>query len=176
MHNQQQPKGKVNLRDERTRTGPMEVTEADRQTRGQTPGVERSRRRGPDRENVNRRKGRARAASVRGNAKPSIHQGAPGRVGGHGPEGVMLTLRERPRESAGEVSRGRSSKEARGRSIRAERRAEGNKVKLYGTLRTGRPARQWNKTTRATSPKTNPNGPRVNTLQAARREVTRIRA
>lgn len=103
-------------------TGPMEVTEAERPGSSREAVAESSRRRGPERRNTNRQRGRARAASVLGNAKPKIHQDASGRAGRHGPRVVGLTRGGLPGESGGGVSRGRSSEESRGNPAGAKGR------------------------------------------------------
>ena len=74
------------------------------------------RSKGNDRRNTNRQRGRMRAISVLGNAKSNrhrkTHQVEPG---GAGPKKMFmhLTRGDLRRESVGEVSRGRSSEEAR---------------------------------------------------------------
>lgn len=54
-----------------------------------------------------------RAASVQANAKPQAHQDAQGKAGWPVGKEQVLTWGDLPCESIGEVSRGRSSKEAR---------------------------------------------------------------
>lgn len=81
------------------------------------------RSKGNDRRNTNRQRGRVRAMSVRGNAKSKSHRKTHQvKPDGTGPKRMFMHLTRGGlrRESAGEVSRGRSSEESR-------RKAEGAK-------------------------------------------------
>jgi hypothetical protein len=77
------------------------------------------RSKGNDRRNTNRQRGRMRAISMRGSAKSNrhrkTHQVEPD---GTGPKRMFmhLTRGDLRRESGGEVSRGRSSEDARGKA------------------------------------------------------------
>ena len=109
----------------------MRVTVAEPQVRGREAQDERSGRPTHDPRNTNRQRGRVRAASVRVNAKPKAHQGASGRAGWRVGKVQVLTRGELLRESAGEVSRGRSSDDAR----RKAGRAKGQNTNEHGSTR-----------------------------------------
>jgi len=111
----------------------MEVTEAKRQGSRREDVAERSRRRGLDRRNTNRQRGRARATSVWANAKSKIHQDASTRAGRHGPRVVGLTRGDLRCESIEESAEVVVVKKAG--ETRKERRTEGTRGKLYGALR-----------------------------------------
>jgi len=99
----------------------MRVTVAKPQVRGREAQDERSGRQTCDHRKTNRQRGRVRAASVPLTTKPKTHQDAPGRVGWRAGKVLVLTRGDFLRESAGEVSRGRSSEEA----LRKQGRAKG---------------------------------------------------
>ena len=86
----------------------MESTVAELQGRE----AERSSRQNRDHRNTNWQRGRARAASVRLNAKPKIHPDASSRARWPARKVKALTRGDLDRESGQGVSRGRSSVEA----------------------------------------------------------------
>jgi len=90
----------------------MKVNRSLRQGSGREAVAERSPRQSPDHRNTKRQRGRVRAASVRGNAKPQAHQGAPGRAAWPGTRVHVLTQGDLTCESRPGVSRGRSSEDA----------------------------------------------------------------
>ena len=103
----------------------MRVTVAEPQVRGREAQDERSGRQTCDHRKTNRQRGRMRAASVPLTTKPETHQDASGRVGWRAGKVLVLTRGDLLRESAGEVSRGRSSEEA----LRKQGRAKGRSTK-----------------------------------------------
>lgn len=98
----------------------MKVTVAEPQGGRREVGAERSGMQTFDRRNTNRQRGRMRAASVLGNAKPQTHQDASSRVGRHEGTVYVLTQGDLPSESGAEVSRGHSSDEAARKRRRAK--------------------------------------------------------
>jgi hypothetical protein len=90
----------------------MRVNRSQRQGSGREAVAERSPRQSPDHRNTKRQRGRMRAASVLGNAKPKSHQDASGRAAWPGMRVHVLTQGDLTRESGPGVSRGRSSDEA----------------------------------------------------------------
>jgi hypothetical protein len=92
----------------------MEVTVAKRQGSGREAVAERSLRQISDRRKTNWQRGRACATSVQANAKSEIHQDTSGKARRHGETVETLTRGDLSREDEAEVSRGRSSDEARG--------------------------------------------------------------
>ena len=102
----------MNYQDERNLTEPMAVTVAERQGRSREGQAERSCKRRGERRNTNGQRGRVRATSWRVTAKSQGHQDASGRVRRHAPKVHDLTRGDLRRESAGEVSKDRSSVEA----------------------------------------------------------------
>ena len=111
----------MNYQDERNLTEPMAVTVAERQGRPREGVAERSREQRCKRRNTNGQRGRVRATSWRATAKSQGHQDAPGRVRRHAPKVHDLTRGDLRRESAGEVSKDRSSVEV----VRKHRGAKG---------------------------------------------------
>jgi hypothetical protein len=111
----------MNYQDERNLTEPMAVTVAERQGRPREGEAERSREQRCKRRNTNGQRGRVRATSWRATAKSQGHQDAPGRVRRHAPKVHDLTRGDLRRESAGEVSKDRSSVEV----VRKHRGAKG---------------------------------------------------
>ena len=89
----------------------MRATVAEPQGDAREGGAERSGRQTRDHRNTNRQRGRQWATSVRVNTKSDPHQDTAGRAGWHAGKVQVLTRGDLPSESAGEVSRGRSSKE-----------------------------------------------------------------
>ena len=89
----------------------MAVTVAERQGRSREGQAERSCKRRGERRNTNGQRGRVRATSWRVTAKSQGHQDASGRVRRHAPKVHDLTRGDLRRESAGEVSKDRSSVE-----------------------------------------------------------------
>lgn len=102
----------MNYRDGRSPTELMVVTVAELQGRSREVQAERSRRQRYDRRNTNGQRGRVQATSWRVTAKSKVHQDASGRVRRHVSKVHVLTRGDLRRESAGEVSRDRSNKEA----------------------------------------------------------------
>ena len=102
-----------NYRDERNSTEPMAVTVAERQGQSREGEAERSRKQMCERRNTNGQRGRVRATSWLGTAKSKGHQDASGRVRRRAQKVHVLTRGDIRRESAGEVSKDRSSDEAR---------------------------------------------------------------
>ena len=102
-----------NYRDERNSTEPMAVTVAERQGQSREGEAERSRKQMCERRNTNGQRGRVRATSWLGTAKSKGHQDASGRVRRRAQKVHVLTRGDLRRESAGEVSKDRSSDEAR---------------------------------------------------------------
>ena len=90
----------------------MEVTVAERQGQSREGKAERSRKQMCERRNTNGQRGRMRATSWLGTAKSKVHQDASGRVRRHAQKVHVLTRGDLRRESAGEVSKDRSSVEA----------------------------------------------------------------
>lgn len=115
----------------------MEVIVAKRQGSDREVVAERSRRQNPDRRNTNWQRGRAWATSVQANAKSEDHQDTSSKARRRGVKVQVLTRGELPRESAGEVSRGRSSEEA----CRKTGRAKGRSISKDGSTRS-RPSRR----------------------------------
>src|SRR5436305_18725 len=115
----------------------MRVTVAKPQVRGREAQDESSGRQTHDHRKANRQRGRVRAASVLANAKPKAHLDAPGRVGWRLGKVQVLTRGDLLRESAGEVSRGRSSDDARRKAGRAKGRSADSEFnqKLWGEAR-----------------------------------------
>ena len=107
----------------------MVVIVAERQGSDREAVAERSRRQNADRRNTNWQRGRRWATSVRVNAKSEDHQDIFGRARRRGVKVEGLTRGGLLRESAGEVSRGRSSEEAR----RKAGRAKGRSIKESGS-------------------------------------------
>jgi hypothetical protein len=101
--------------------------------------MKEGRSKGNDRRNTNRQRGRMRAISVLGNAKSNrhrkTHQVEPD---GTGPKKMFmhLTRGDLLRESAGEVSRGRSSEDARRKARGAKGRRTTERATKTG-LRSG---------------------------------------
>ena len=91
----------------------MRATVAELQGDAREGGAEGSSRQTCDQWRMIRQRGRVRAASVRANAKPKVHPDAPGRVGWRAGKVQDLTRGDLWRESAGGVSRGRSSEDPR---------------------------------------------------------------
>src|ERR1035438_9331106 len=102
----------MNYRDERNSTEPMAVTVAERQRRTREGQAERSRKQMCERRNTNGQRGRVRATSWLATAKSKGHQDASGRVRRNAQTVHILTRGDLRRESAGEVSKDRSSVEA----------------------------------------------------------------
>ena len=102
----------MNYRDERNSTEPMAVTVAERQGRTREGQAERSRKQMCERRNTNGQRGRVRATSWLATAKSKGHQDASGRVRRNAQTVHILTRGDLRRESAGEVSKDRSSVEA----------------------------------------------------------------
>src|ERR1700761_7011073 len=117
----------------------MRVTVAELQVRGREAQDERSSRQTHDPRNTNRPRGRVRAASVRVNAKPKPHPDAPGRAGGRVGKVQALTRGDLRRESAAEVSKGRSSADARRKPGRAKGRSNQLKAQPNALPRGARP-------------------------------------
>ena len=123
----------------------MRATVAKPQGDAREGGAERSGRQNRDtepalsaaEEKTNPQRGRVRAASVRANAKPEVHQDAPGRAGWRAEKVQALTRGDLPCESRGEVSRGRSSDDARRKAGTAKGRSIRNMAQLEATR--GRP-------------------------------------
>src|SRR5882724_9226534 len=101
-----------NYRDERTPTGPMVVTVAELQGRSREGQAERSSKQMCESRNTNGQRGRMRATSWRATAKSQDHPDALGRVRLHAQRVHVLTRGDLQRESAGEVSKDRSSVDA----------------------------------------------------------------
>jgi len=89
----------------------MRATVAEPQGDAREGGAERSGRQTRDRRNTNRQRGRQWATSVLANTKSNSHQDTASIAGRHAGKVQVLTRGDLPRESVGEVSRGRSSKE-----------------------------------------------------------------
>jgi hypothetical protein len=89
----------------------MRATVAEPQGDAREGGAERSGRQTRDHRNTNRQRGRQWATSVLGNTKSNPHQDTASRAGWPAGKVQVLTRGDLPRESAREVSRGRSSKE-----------------------------------------------------------------
>ena len=98
----------------------MEVIVAKRQGSDREVVAERSRRQNSDRRNTNWQRGRAWATSVLANAKSQLHQDTSSRARRHGVKVEVFTRGDLLGESAGEVSRGHSSEEARRKAGRAK--------------------------------------------------------
>ena len=102
--------------------------------------TEEGRSKGNDRRNTNRQRGRMRAISMLGNAKSNrhrkTHQVEPD---GTGPKRMFmhLTRGDLRRESGGEVSRGRSSEEARRKAGGAKGRRTTERATKTGLRCTG---------------------------------------
>ena len=102
----------------------MEVTVADQQGRTREGQAERSCKQMRERRNTNGQRGRVRATSWRVTAKSQGHQDASGRVRRRAQKVHVLTRGDLRRESAGEVSKDRSSVEA----VRKHRGAKGRRT------------------------------------------------
>jgi hypothetical protein len=89
----------------------MRATVAEPQGDAREGGAERSGRQTRDHRQANRQRGRQWATSVLANTKSNPHQDTASRAGWHAGKVQVLTRGDLPRESAGEVSRGRSSKD-----------------------------------------------------------------
>jgi hypothetical protein len=124
----------------------MRVTVAEPQVRGREAQDERSGKQTCDHRNTNRQGGRVRAASVPLNTKPKDHQDASGIAGWRAGKVQGLTRGDLPRESAGEVSRGRSSEEA----LRKQGRAKGRSMSKRGLTESCRARRETSGTHGAT--------------------------
>jgi hypothetical protein len=104
-------------------------------------GTKEGRSKGNDRRNTNRQRGRMREMSMLGNAKSNrhrkTHQVEPD---GTGPKKMFmhLTRGDLRRESGGEVSRGRSSEEARGKAGGAKGRRTTERATKTGLRCDGR--------------------------------------
>ena len=103
----------MNYRDEMSPTEPMVVTVAELQGRFREDQAERSGKQMCESRNTNGQRGRMRATSWRVTAKSKGHQDASGRVRLHAQKVHVLTRGDLRHESVGEVSKGRSSVEAR---------------------------------------------------------------
>ena len=101
----------------------MEVIVAERQGSDREVVAERSRRQNPDRRNTNWQRGRAWATSVQANAKSQLHQDTSSKARRPGVRVEVLTRGDLLCESAGEVSRGCSSEDARRKTGRAKGRS-----------------------------------------------------
>lgn len=128
----------------------MRATVAEPQVRGREAQDERSGRQIHDHRNTNRQRGRVRAASVLANAKPKTHPDAPGRAGWHVGKVQVLTRGDLLRESAGEVSRGRSSVKA-GHEAGAKGRSNQLRAQPTALQRGKRPLEQHGAATAAAS-------------------------
>ena len=102
----------------------MAVTVAERQGRAREGQAERSCKQMRKRRNTNGQRGRVRATSWRVTAKSQGHQDASGRVRRRAQKVHVLTRGDLQRESAGEVSRDRSSVEV----VRKHRGAKGRRT------------------------------------------------
>src|ERR1700690_346982 len=122
----------MNYQDERSLTEPMAVTVAERQGRAREGQAERSCKQMRKRRNTNGQRGRGGAASWRGTAKSQGHQDASGRGRRHAQKVHVLTRGDLQRESAGEVSRDRSSVEV----VRKHRGAKGRRTERLAACRT----------------------------------------
>jgi len=100
----------------------MEVIVAERQGSDREVVAERSRRQNSDRRKTNWQRGQTWATSVLANAKSEPMEDTFGRARRRGMKVEVLTRGDLLRESAGEVSRGRSSEEARRKTGRAKGR------------------------------------------------------
>jgi hypothetical protein len=100
----------------------MRATVAEPQVRGREAQDERRGRQTRDHRNTNWQRGRLWAASVRVNAKPEAHQDTAGRARWDAGKVQVLTRGDLWSESAGEVSRGRSSVEVPGKGEGAKGR------------------------------------------------------
>jgi hypothetical protein len=89
----------------------MRATVVEPQGDAREGGAEGSGRRTRDHRNTNRQRGRQWATSVPANTKSNSHQDTASRAGWHAGKVQVLTRGDLSRESTGEVSRGRSSKE-----------------------------------------------------------------
>ena len=87
----------------------MEATVAEPQGDAREGGAERSGRQTRDRRNTNWQRGRQWATSVLANTKSEVHQDTAGIAGRPARKVQVLTRGDLLRESAGEVSRGRST-------------------------------------------------------------------
>jgi hypothetical protein len=119
------------------------------------PQHERSPDQRHDRRNTNRQRGRVRAMSVLGNAKSKshrkTHQVEPD---GTGRKFMHLTRGDLARESAGEVSRGRSSEDSRRKAAGAKGRRIERATNVWSKPRSQlkQVGAERNSATRATSP------------------------
>jgi hypothetical protein len=89
----------------------MRATVAEPQGDAREGGAERSGRQTCDHRKANRQRGRQWATSVLANTKSNSHQDTASRVGWRAGKVQALTRGDLPRESVGEVSRGRSSED-----------------------------------------------------------------
>ena len=108
----------------------MRATVAEPQGDAREGGAERSGKQICDHRNTNRQRGRVRAASVLANAKPKAHQDAPSRAGWRAEKVQVLTRGDLPAERRGEVSRGRSSDDARRKTGTAKGRSTSRMAQL----------------------------------------------
>ena len=104
-----------------------------------------------ERSEANWQRGRMRAASVLANAKPKAHQDASGRAGWRVGKVQVLTRGDLPRESVGEVSRGRSSVEARRKAGGAKGRSNQLRAQPTALQRGERPLERHGAATAAAS-------------------------
>ena len=116
----------------------MRVTVAEPQVRGREAQDERSGKQTCDPRNTNRQRGRMWAASVPLTTKPEAHQDACGRAGGRAGKVQVLTRGDLLCESAGEVSRGRSSADA----LRKQGGAKGRSTNEHGSTASCRARRE----------------------------------
>lgn len=101
----------------------MEAIVAERQGSDREVVAERSRKQNSDRRKTNWQRGRAWATSVLANAKSKVHPDTSGRARRRGVKVQALTRGDLWCESAGEVSRGHSSEDARRKLGRAKGRS-----------------------------------------------------
>ena len=109
----------------------MRATVAEPQGDVREDGAERSGRQTCDHRNTNRQRGRQWATSVLVNAKSKPHQDTASRAGWHAGKVQVLTRGDLRRESAPEVSRGRSSDDA----VRKHGGAKGRRSNCKATLK-----------------------------------------
>jgi hypothetical protein len=123
-----------------------------------------------DRRNTNKQRGRVRAMSVLGNAKSNSHRKTHQvELGGTGQKMFMhLTRGDLRRESAGEVSRGRSSEESRGNPEGAKGRRTEKGAPATGLRSAGRQAPE---TRRALQQRQLPTGANVERAAGLRRAM-----
>lgn len=121
----------------------MRATVAEPQGDAREGGAERSGRQTRDHRKPNRQRGRQWATSVLANTKSKAHQDTASRVGWDAGKVQVLTRGDLPRESEGEVSRGRSSEESPGKREGAKgRRNHQQRSMEHCTTGHKRPGRQ----------------------------------